>query len=201
MTDLVEEMRNAAEFGGYEHDCPDWQGLLLAGAARIDKLQAVADRAVEVMGTVHNGYREEIDFMGLWESLVAADLMPPDEGPDRQDRSSSGEHGPAGATGDTADPAGPTSKRLVHAHPVHPDDRTPCCGLRLAELPGPGALTTTDPPNVTCKGEPAGPTTAEVPADLAALHDAALPHDAPGAWIRSAIEARAAQVEGGEAAP
>lgn len=112
MTDLVEEMRNAAEFGGYEHDCPDWQGLLLAGAARIDKLQAVADRAVEVMDTVHDGYREEIDFMGLWESLVAAGLMPPDEVPDGQDRSSSGEHGPAGATGDTAEPAGPPTADL-----------------------------------------------------------------------------------------
>lgn len=27
-----------------------------------------------------------------------------------------------------------------------------------------------------------------IPAGLAPLHDAALPHDTPGAWIRAAIE-------------
>lgn len=78
-SDLVEQMREAARFGGYELDCPDWQGLLVAAADELVKLRAVATRATEVMNLVHDGFREDVDFSALHESLVAAGLMPPND--------------------------------------------------------------------------------------------------------------------------
>jgi hypothetical protein len=59
MASLVDEMREAAEFGGYEHDCPHWQGLLRAGADEIERLRsevvgAVADPDL-LLGGEHEG--------------------------------------------------------------------------------------------------------------------------------------------------
>lgn len=49
--------------------------------AKLELLQAVADVAVGVLSTVHEGFREDIDFNVLWDALVAAGLYPPDDDP------------------------------------------------------------------------------------------------------------------------
>jgi hypothetical protein len=41
MGELVNELRDAATFGGYEHDCPDWQSLCRVAADEIDRLAAI----------------------------------------------------------------------------------------------------------------------------------------------------------------
>lgn len=46
--------------------------------AEVERLGRVAIAARDVLTTVHDGFREDIDFIPLWRALIEAGLMPVD---------------------------------------------------------------------------------------------------------------------------
>jgi hypothetical protein len=50
----------------------------MSDPSEVERLQRVAVAARDVLTTVHEGFREDIDFVPLWRALIEAGLMPVD---------------------------------------------------------------------------------------------------------------------------